>query len=156
MILKRVVVVGTIANVPAGTLEDPNIVTLFNDVEIRYVTEDEGVHAFLLKKGFKYNQRSGGFFVDVFIPHQGSYNMATCWCGHDAGAYPNTPSLEIINELLRQALILHAGVSPELAQGVESMVTLANKVSPWKAEEWADVEPLYQCNLGKVTYRWTA
>lgn len=131
------------------------IVELEYDTDVAYKTS-EGVHRFKFRKGFIWDGRSGGTWIDSLtgLPNHGTQAEAARWLGHDGCGYPDTISAKLGNELLRLSVLLpDVGYSKAMAAAIHKAVSITS--DEWKADDWSEVDPEWQRNKGLVKYRWT-
>ena len=71
------------------------------DLSVAYHT-DEGVYYWIIKKGFEFNFRSGGWALSIILPKIGSY--AISWCVHDACYNDETVTRRLSDTLMKKSL----------------------------------------------------
>jgi hypothetical protein len=121
-------------------------------VLLSYYT-NEGVHRFDIDAGVLWDGRSGGPFLDFWLPNQGTQDQSMMALGHDAGGYPDTISADLDNDLYTQGLRLF-GESEGLCKIVHTSISVTAK--DWKAYDWEDVHADWIGNKGKIHYSWDA
>jgi len=77
-----------------------------DDVKVSVLLDTGLVLDYYIKKGFRFDSRSGGFLVDLVLPHFGSEMYIMCWLIHDVNAYAQYYSFRDTNELLYSMLHL--------------------------------------------------
>ena len=75
------------------------------------IRTDVGCLIYTANIGFKFDGRSGGKLVDWLVPNLGTQQETWAWLCHDILYYDFDISFETANDLLRQQLVLDAGMS---------------------------------------------
>lgn len=75
------------------------------------IRTDAGCLVYTAKVGFRFDGRSGGKLVDWLVPVLGSQSETWAWLCHDILYYDFDISFETANCLLKQQLVLDAGMS---------------------------------------------
>jgi len=102
-----------------------------------------GTYRYFIKRGFRFDSRSGGFGIDWILPHLGSDKDIITWLIHDINAYASFFDFETTNEIMRQLIVL-AGHAQWRADAGYRGVSLSRSWFGWpKAgeREYCNVHP---------------
>jgi hypothetical protein len=122
---------------------------LFKKDLLLWIITDKGTFIIEVKAGFVFDGRSGGKFLDWYVPNLGTEEEIILWLFHDLLAYATLVNFWSCNHLLYRFaydIVKYLWIK---CAAIERAVTIANKFDPWfgmpKPGEWE-----YE-NLGKFT-----
>lgn len=112
-------------------------------VRISVYLADGRVVVYTIKKGFRFDGRSGGMFGDLFVPNLGTQLEIACWLIHDANGYGLYLDFTETNDMLYGMLVC-AGRTRSKAWMVRTAVSLDNKwygIPNPESPEYRNIKP---------------
>jgi len=116
---------------------------LNNDALLEYFT-DEGVYRIWLKKGFRFNGRSGPSIIDFYLPNLADDDYNAAVGGHDACFDVHCFSFKVSNALFRGALLCIGRKPEKVMVAFRFVSSFIGKFIYWRRQD--------KINVGKVTY----